>query len=616
MDKSRGPSLPGRPILTSGSITLNPMTDNRVIEICLTVPPVSASAEPCLLRDGFSGEFGSSFSWNGRYFSELSSPAYDDSSEVRFIKIPQHPFVQVDPCYTYDNVTGNLIKNPPAVVNCEMFWTSPGVSLRSECLLDLDTQPNAQFSFLAYSLGLSSVEEMSDLIMGCSVLIETPAQSLHQKFIATSLAIQNYLRNENMYGTFFLTESNLKWDLFAQFYAKQLRMHRFLDPRTRKLSVFAVLRNLGDESLFYALVTCTFTISISGKIEREFKVQYVPIIQYYYGLDGYPYIANEVVTAELFALFAMVVFLTCGFAFKVYASFRSRTSKNNVTGEGDGNNELTENAYISKGGLPVALVPRKMPVDRPRKFVTFQGDDEMSILDDSDFNSEDSDAIIMHSLQNKRNEKLSKRMENTDVSEISLSDFGKILLPDIDDLDNMSSDSESESESESGICNDEKSEGSDSDTGRPLSAVFTRTQNLSIAALKKSTYIVTKHSKKSMKSVKKIIDVNVNKNQKYKIYFSIIVLVVFIFAFVSRMTYVFYARNLHRFMISDDLTTPPVNSLSTGYDIAFEDIIERFQFIENLEVVGRTVSVVCIFCCTSFYCVICIVLILPYIIVV
>ena len=99
-------------------------------------------------------------------------------------------------------------------------------------------------------------------------------------------------------------------------------------------------------------------------------------------------------------------------------------------------------------------------------------------------------------------------------------------------------------------------------------------------------------------------------------YFSIIVLVVFIFAFVSRVTYIFYARNLHRFMISDDLTTPPVNSLSTGYDIAFEDIIERFQFIENLEVVGRTVSVVCIFCCTSFYCDICIVLILPYIIVV
>ena len=71
---------------------------------------------------------------------------------------------------------------------------------------------------------------------------------------------------------------------------------------------------------------------------------------------------------------------------------------------------------------------------------------------------------------------------------------------------------------------------------------------------------------------------NVNKNQKYKMYFSIIVLVVFIFAFVSRVTYIFYARNLHRFMISDDLTTPPVNSLSTGYDIAFEDIIAKLCY--------------------------------------
>jgi len=114
------------------------------------------------------------------------------------------------------------------------------------------------FAFIASWLGMPTIYQVTNLVMGCSDLIDTPSYELHQYFVSTSLAIQNYLDSEDMYGTFFLTESNLKWMLFAKFYAKQLIMHQFIDSNTRKVSVFTVLRSLGDEDLFYALVTVTF----------------------------------------------------------------------------------------------------------------------------------------------------------------------------------------------------------------------------------------------------------------------------------------------------------------------------------------------------------------------
>lgn len=521
------------------------------------------------------------------------------------MKFPQHPFAEIPPCYSYDPGSGEIVDSPLTVTNCHLFWTTSGVSMRTECLLDRDTQPNAQFSFIAYSLNSPGVWKTSDSLMGCSVLISTPASRLHQYSTATSLAIQNYLINEDMYGTFFLTESNLKWNLFALFYAKQLKMHSFIDMNTRQLSVYAVLRNLGDNALFYALVKCSFAISISGVVSREFSVQYVPIIQYYYGLDGYPYIQNEVLVAELLFLIPFIITILGVFVWKIYMCMHP-------PGESEGIGQECHapglTAVDSTGAvvMPTALSgPPRLASSSSRQRILIPEDeyalslDEEEEDDEDDDNSDheedsnDSDVIMRHSLQNIRNRNLSKKMETTSLNDIPLTDFSKILLPNVEELENMSSDSDTDS----GVSLDRTSDDTD-ESANPIP--------LTVKKLKKHATTVTKQSKKTIKkNVKKIIGVQkrtMSKMEKFKKYFSLAVAVVFFVSCISRLSYIRYAREMQHFMTSDELTTSPAGSVSTGYDIAFEDIIQRFIVIERFEVVGRTFSIVLIFFCKSFWC--------------
>ena len=576
-EKSQGPHLPGRSIVTPNIVSLDPMTDERVIEVCQVISS-AGTPEFCVSRDGYAGDFGSSFSWSGKYFEAISRPAYDHASEGRYMKAPQLPFQPISPCYTYNTTTDILINNPSLgnLSNCLHFWTTPGGTMRSACLLDLDNQPSSMFAFIASNLGVSGVHEAFDLLMGCSTLIDTPSQLLHQYFVATALAIQNSLDSEDMHGTFFVTQSNLKWMTFAKFYAKQLMMHSFIDRNTRKVSVLTVLRNLGDENLFYALVNVTFTIAVSGEVEHDFDVQYVPIIQYFYGLDGYPYIPNEVIASELLFLSSLVIVVFSTIAYKVYTRLNpSAESHSNGDGKGD---KITE--VLDPFGLPPPPPRRRSSSVNKADLSCLRDEEEAYALNDLDSScdSNDEDIRAQLALQRRRNKSLSKKIAKTDMADISLRDFSSILLPDVDAADNMSSDSEEDSED-------------DSDEDRTKDA-----NDNSIGVLQKQVSFVAKHSTKSMKTVTKIIIKN--KTKKYKKYFSLCVLFIFMATFACRVMYILEARDLHFFLTSSEVsTTTGPGSLFTGYDLHFEDIIEKFQDLQEYEIAGRVLSVLCIFFC-------------------
>lgn len=471
------------------------------------------------------------------------------------------------------------------------------------------------FAFIASWLGMPTIYQVTNLVMGCSDLIDTPSYELHQYFVSTSLAIQNYLDSEDMYGTFFLTESNLKWMLFAKFYAKQLIMHQFIDSNTRKVSVFTVLRSLGDEDLFYALVTVTFSISVSGQIEHEFDVQYVPIIQYYYGLDGYPYMTNEVLVSELLFLIPFTLVALCAISFKIYVRYfqsgkgkssDDRNDDNYYHGSGGGGGEVVEHDDMSGHhgnrasevmdpfGLPSPPSSRRRSPIRSADRTLIQDEDGSSYsLDDMDSSdSDNSDVMMRLHLQQRRNTSLSRRMEQTNASDITLKDFSSMLLPDVEDFENMSSASEDDDSEQSDDVESKTADDHYEDHGLAMNVINAPVK--SIKVLKKQVSFVKKRSTKSIKNVTKII--NKNKTDKRKKYFSLLVIAMFIITLFCRLRYIQGAREMHIFMTSHEVTAP-TGGLFSGYDTHFEDIIDKFKSLQNYEIVGRTLSVVCIFFC-------------------
>ena len=585
-EKSQGSNLPGRLIITPDAVTLDPMTDDRVVEACQIITSSSGTPELCLSRDGYAGEAGSSFSWSGRFHAEISRPAYDHAFSERYMMIQQGTFNRIEPCYSYNATTNELVKNPPIanISGCSFYWVSSGAAMRSACLLEQGQQATSMEAFIATRIGAPSVKDITNTMMGCTTLIDTPSYQLYKYFVSTPIAIQNYLENEDMYGTFFLTETNIKWMLFAKFYAKQLIMHRFVDSNTREVSIFTVIRNLGDEDLFYALVTVTFTIEVSGKIDHYFNIQYVPIVQYYYGLDGYTFVSNEVVIMEAIFLIAIVIGFFGAISYKINKRHRSWANRK------DGRNlvpkdEKEVNGYANKDVMDLFNSPSSPPSMRmkpsPHNMVIDEESKHDFIDTESSIEGSDNSATkIRLSMRRRRNNNLVKRMEKADVSEISLQDFSSILLPDVEDLESISSTSDDDSDAFKSSEEDENIRA-----------------NKPIAVLKKQVSVVTKRSTKSFKTVTKIM--KKKKTNKWKKYFTLCVILTFLVTFCCRVLYIRGARDLHIYLTSQEVLQP-TGTIFSGYDVHFEDIIEKFRNLNQFEIVGRTLSVVCIFFCKFF----------------
>ena len=81
-----------------------------------------------------------------------------------------------------------------------------------------------------------------------------------------------------------------------------------LIKNTRTFRVSIILRNLGDTELYYAGATVDFFFSATGKLTKKVFVSYIPIVQYYYGLDGYPWLFKDVIVFEVIFLLVFSVY--------------------------------------------------------------------------------------------------------------------------------------------------------------------------------------------------------------------------------------------------------------------------------------------------------------------
>ena len=198
-------------------------------------------------------------------------------------------------------------------------------------------------------------------------------------------------------------------------------------------------------------------------------------------------------------------------------------------------------------------------------------------------------------MQRRRNNELVSHIENNDISEISLREFSDMLLPEVEDFNNVSSESDdSDTDSYSDIEGGDPSKRNPSNkSGALASAVLAPSKSFKM--IKKEAWTLKRQSSKLFKKASKII--HKKKSEKYKKYFTLCVIVIFFVFLACRVIYIQQARDLHHFLTSDEVTINPAGTIFSSYDVHFEDIIEKFQCLKNYEVVGRTLSVICIFFC-------------------
>lgn len=138
--------------------------------------------------------------------------------------------------------------------------------------------------------------------------MELGSSDLDSYFVHGHRNLDAYLDNEDSYGVFFSTSSQLTWTVESTLGLLNLQRNYFIDDNTRIFKVYMIARNLGREQLFYSFVSVSFHIDVDGLIRVEFDVTYVPMIQYYYGIDGYSWRAREVFIFELMLVFLFALF--------------------------------------------------------------------------------------------------------------------------------------------------------------------------------------------------------------------------------------------------------------------------------------------------------------------
>ncbi|CAE7460485.1 unnamed protein product, partial [Symbiodinium microadriaticum] len=326
--------------------SLDPIRDDKVVEIC-----ASQWTNKCLYKDGFAGDPGTTFGWLGyrsgdEYIFENSSSAmlFTDGGENEFIY----------PCYAYEGRNQKMPGDEPSstefindqpydqpydqsygqsygqsyaqpnpglgapdgltaadvvLSNCSLTWVSNGYDIRAGCMKDSAVQPSAFEAYLASVRGYLNVRDLQNAYFGCYSLVDVSDTQMDRTFVEATKTLDSYLKQSDSYGMFFSTENQEKWIQESREGILLLRRHEFIDKNTRVFRLFCITRNLGEDELFYSMLVFEFSIRTVGKISVNVEAKYVPIIQYYYGMDGYEWRVREVYVLEVMMLCIFILFV-------------------------------------------------------------------------------------------------------------------------------------------------------------------------------------------------------------------------------------------------------------------------------------------------------------------
>jgi hypothetical protein len=308
--------------------TPNARYDPKFIEVCSIRSegfPTSASSYRCVLSDGFQNEPGSTLDWVGE---EMNSVMTFQNESKSYLYLKGHSSTLI-PCHTLSpsgQISRVTISNNATIswtpiadtnqltsfTNCSLIWLTSGNSIRSKCLHVFNHQFTSRDSFMGAILGGTTVTSIYDLHFDCTNLVKYPLPLVSQWFYQSQDTIRVHLtlpNHQKFYGNFFSASDEFIWLGEGISLSTLLQFHDYLDKNTREFKIFLVLRNLGDNELFYSLITLTFHISSTGYMTNSYSSIFIPIIQYDYGLNGSPWLSKDVAISEFFLAFVLLLLL-------------------------------------------------------------------------------------------------------------------------------------------------------------------------------------------------------------------------------------------------------------------------------------------------------------------
>ena len=157
-------------------------------------------------------------------------------------------------------------------------------------------------------LNYTSLTEMRNLLYGCDATIALRSEDLKNAYITNDEFVTNSLEGGKLHGLFINTDSQGFWIEDSTQLVEQMQFLKLIDRSTRSFSVIAITRNDGNEDLYYSKISFNFKMLVDGKIILRMESSYIPIVQYFYGIDDYPWVFREILIFESFYLLVLILF--------------------------------------------------------------------------------------------------------------------------------------------------------------------------------------------------------------------------------------------------------------------------------------------------------------------
>jgi hypothetical protein len=336
---------------------LDPLRDDKVVEVC------DANWGKCLHRDGFNGDAGSTFNWQGRVVGDYYT--FQEGSQAYMILPPTVTApVTVNPCFTFHEVgptssptempstpgpplgdtggdtgggTGDTGGDPPpnrrlasssdgkyiaqpgnpswaynisnvTLTNCEYKWISTGYTIRETCLGLSNTKPIPIVAYLARRQNYDDVLSLMNSYFGCTSLFSVSSDKMKTLYVTGDKSLESNILGDRAYGVFFSTANQDMWIRQSVEGTVQLQAHKYIDENTRVVRLYFITRSLGREQLFYTIITVEYLIGVDGNIQSSITATYVPMIMFQYGYDHYEWRVKDVYRFEIMLLIIFVLF--------------------------------------------------------------------------------------------------------------------------------------------------------------------------------------------------------------------------------------------------------------------------------------------------------------------
>jgi hypothetical protein len=290
---------------------IKPSLDHKVVKVCM-----APWNKECVYADGFAGEPGSSFHWTGVQRDGIT--AFAVNSSVTMISDKPAAASKLHPCYVYNADTDSVqsydssytvSQTKRGLSGCKKTWVVPAREVRNSCHEDL-VAPTAHMSFRAAKGGLKSVMDLYNITFLCSTLMERSAVELQNVYFVSTFPTSNQMDVGIPYNGAVVTAPNehtfavVSWD-----HLTKLNFYRVFDGNTKMIRVFSIMRNYGSREMFYALVSLTFNVDSSGYTTSKLEVAFVPMMKYFYAMDGNEWMFREVLVLEIFLGFFGLLFV-------------------------------------------------------------------------------------------------------------------------------------------------------------------------------------------------------------------------------------------------------------------------------------------------------------------